>query len=123
MAQQKSKKGKGLYAVYKTENRVQINKIRKLERHCKAYPEDKACANRLAELKKRGGYVPRSKPLIPGSNQTTPKVKPNPLAGFLHYPKTAGEQLSELLGIPLPRVKTRGRKPSITHKKRKNVKA
>lgn len=117
-----SKRQKDLYSEYKVSNRVQINKIRKLERHCKAYPNDVACAARLAELKQKGGYIPRSKPLNPGSNPTTPKVRARPVQGYLHMPETAGEQLSRLLGIPLPKVRTK-QKPRIRVKKSKHVKA
>jgi len=121
MARQKSKKGKGLYAVYKTDNRAEKNKIKKLTRHCKKFPNDLLCAKRLEEIKEKG-YVARSKPLVPGSNPTIPKPKfYNPVPGYLHYPthiKTPGEQLSELLGIPVPKPR-RKFKPKITHKPRR----
>ena len=118
MAGQSSKKGKGSYAVYKADNRVEKNKIKKLTRHCKKFPNDLICAKRLEEIKEKG-YKGRSRPLIGGSNPTTPKTKfYNPIPGFLHYPKTAGEQLSELLGIPVPKQRRKS-KPKITHKPRR----
>jgi len=103
------------YQQYKLENRAQKNKIKKLQRHCKKFPNDEKCAERLAELKKKGGYNPRKKPLIPGSNPTTPKVVNR--GCFTVLPETPGEQLSRLLGIPLPKPKTRkSKKTKITHK-------
>lgn len=119
-----SKRQKEHYKTYKLVNRVQTNKIRKLERHCKNYPNDKKCAERLAELKKKGGYVPRSKPIIPGSNQTTPKPRSTPVwlipRGF-KFSQTAGEQLSTLLGIPLRLTTHKHRKPKVIVRKKKNV--
>ena len=116
-----SKKQQENYKTYQLINKVQTNKIRKLERHCKAYPKDKACAARLAELKKKGGYIPRAKPLAPRTEPTVARIRAR--EGFLHHPETAGEQLSRLLGIPLPKSRTRNKKPAISHKKRRNVKA
>jgi len=119
-----SKVQKENYKTYKLVNKVQTNKIKKLERHCKNYPKDKKCAERLAELKKNGGYVPRSKPIIPGSNPTTPNPKGTPSwavpRGFKPM-ETAGEQLSRLLGIPLKLTTRKHRKPKITVRKKKNV--
>lgn len=121
-----SKKGKGLYATYKSGNSVFKNKIKKLERHVKRFPEDEQGKINLERIKK-AGYIGRAKPLVPGSNQTTAKPKFNPSllvltgqTGHTFGPKTAGEQLSELLGRPMPRVRTK-RKPKtvITHKPRR----
>lgn len=116
-----SKRQKEHYQEYKLENRVYKNKVKKLERHCKRFPNDKESEKNLLRILK-DGYKPRSKPLVPGSNQTIPKIKVRPMPGFLHFPVTAGEQLSVLLGIPLPYKNTHKRKPKITRKKRRNVK-
>lgn len=111
MGKKASWKGKKQYASYKTENRVYKNKVKKLERHCKRFPDDEQSKKHLERVKK-DGYTGRSKPLVPGSNPTerTPKYRPIP-GYFLHYPKTPGEQLSELLGIPLPKRTPRRSKP------------
>lgn len=114
MAKKRSMKGKGSYASYKTENRVYKNKIAKLERHCKKYPNDEEGKKTLTRVKK-DGYTGRKRPLVPGSNQTIEKTKFNPIPGYLHYPRSAGEQLCEALGIkPLPPKKNF--KPVIKHK-------
>lgn len=111
------------YQNYKLQNRAEKNKIKKLERHCKKHPEDVEGKKNLERIKK-DGYTPRSKPLVPGSNQNTVSLKPQVRAGYIHYPETPGEQLSRLLGIPLPKQsKSRHRgKASVTYKKRRNVK-
>jgi hypothetical protein len=123
MARQKSSKGKGSYAEYKSDNRVFKNKVRKLERHCKSFPNDKLSQENLDKLKEKG-YTGRTRPLVPGSNPTEPSV--NTVRGIIQIghvfgPKTAGEQLSELLGIPMPKPKVykRNTKPKITHKPRR----
>jgi hypothetical protein len=124
MARKSSKKGKGSYAAYKTENRGYKNKVAKLERHCKKFPKDEEGKKSLERLHDPKNYTPRSKPINPGSNK--PQVRTysfNPVPGYLHMPKTAGEQLSELLGIPLRRTtKPRKGKAPITYKKKRNVK-
>lgn len=111
------------YKQYRLENRAQKNKIKKLERHCKRFPNDEQGKINLARIKK-DGYNPRKKPLVPGSNPTTAR---NPMKGFIHHPKpkTAGEQLAELLGRAIPRhYKPRRKKTSVSYKKkRRNVKA
>jgi len=113
-----SKLQKEHYKRYKLENRAEKNKIKKLIKHCKRFPNDKKCAERLAELKSKGGYKPRKKPLIPGSNPTEPKIIN--MGYFQELPETPGEQLSRLLGIPLPKPRTRkSRKTKITHKSKK----
>lgn len=119
MAKKSSWKGKKQYALYKSENRVYKNKLSKLERHCKQYPEDEEGKKHLERVKKNG-YKGRSKPKEPGSNQTTPKLK----LISIPYLETPGEQLSRLLGIPQPRFKRRLKKAKtpVTIKKKKNVK-
>lgn len=117
-----SKNQKAHYAAYKTENRVQKNKIKKLEVHCKTYTKDEKAAQRLKELVSKGGYKPRAKPLDPGSNPTISKKMDK---RTVEHPKTPGEQLAYLLGISLkrPRYNKQG-KASVTYKKkRKNVRA
>ena len=123
MAQQKSWKGKKQYGNYKTENRVLKNKIKKLTRHCKEFPDDEVGKENLERIKKKG-YTPRSKPLIPGSNPTIEKVRLSSKISYLFGPKTAGEQLSKLLGIPEPKYRRRAKagKTPITIKKKKSVK-
>jgi hypothetical protein len=117
------KKTKDTYAVYKTEGRALKNKIRKMERHCKRFPNDLVGKENLERIKK-GNYKPRSKPLSPGSNPTIPKIRLSNEIGHMYGPKTAGEQLSALLGIPMPQARTyKKNKPKVTHKQRRNVKA
>jgi len=112
-----SKKAKDNYTLYKNSNKVEKNKIAKLTRHCKEFPNDEVGKENLARIKK-DGYKPRSKPLSPGSNPTTPKIRLQ--VGHAFGPRTAGEQLSELLGIPIPKQRSqRKSKPTITHKPRK----
>lgn len=114
----KSNKGKGQYATYKTENRAYKNKIRKLERHAKKHPNDEENLKALERLSDPKNFKIRAKPLVPGSNQTIPKKS---YANIPHI-ETPGEQLSRLLGIPMPTVKTkRKRKPSIKVRKKKDV--
>lgn len=102
------------YQTYKIEGRALKNKIKKLERHCKRFPEDEVNKANL-EKAKNGEYKPRGRPLSPGSNQTIPKIK---FTTTTPRVKTAGEQLSELLGIPLPKPRKKF-KPVIKHKPRR----
>lgn len=123
MSTQKSWKGKGTYLVYKSDNRVMKNKIKKLEHLVKEFPHDLAVLNRLDEIKKSRTYKCRAKPLIPGSNPTIPKIKSMATLGFVHA-KTAGEQLSKLLGIPLILTTRKPkRKAKVTIRKKKYVKS
>lgn len=115
MAKKRSMRGKGSYASYKAENRVYKNKVAKLERQCKQQPNNKEAKKALERIKK-DGYKGRTRPIVPGSNPTTPK-KCIPAIEYLRA-KTPGEQLCELLGIkPLPPKKKF--KPVIKHKPRK----
>ena len=110
-----SKRQKDHYKQYQLENRVLINKIKKLIRYCKKFPNDIKCAKRLAELKKTRKYNPRKKPLIPGSNP--PRVEILNRRYSIIFPETPGEQLSRLLGIPLPKLRKRKpKKTQVTHK-------
>ena len=119
MAKKSSWKGKKQYPTYKTENRVYKNKIAKLEKHIKAYPEDEKAKEALERIKK-SGYSGRQRPHAPGSNPTI-SLKPLFLPNRHLYPRTAGEQLAELLGIKLPKPR-RKRKTRVKVKRRKNVK-
>lgn len=122
MARQSSKKGKGSYASYKTENRGYKNKLAKLERHCKKFPDDKVGKENLERLKDPKNYTPRSKPIVGKSNKPTLKTY-RFTTGEIEYPKTAGEQLSKLLGIPLRKYqRSRKSNAAIRYKKRQNVK-
>ena len=114
-----SKKGKGQYAAYKTENRAFNNKLRKFENIVKRFPNDKKAAETLERLR-NGEYKHRQRPLVPGSNQTTPKRS----HASIPYIETPGEQLSRLLGIPIPKQIRRRKKTkaAVIVKKRKNVK-
>ena len=115
---QKSYKGKKQYPAYKSENRVLKNKIKKLERHCKRFPNDEVSKANLERIKKNG-YAYKKPPREGGSNKQ-PRYN-------VHVPvhiETPGEQLSRLLGIPLPKPKRRRkRKPKVVRKKAKNVEA
>jgi hypothetical protein len=112
-----SKLQKEHYKQYKVENRAATNKINKLERPCRKFPKDETAASNLARIKKKG-YNCRKTPIVPGSNPTTPKVKFIPIGYEL--PKTAGEQLSELLGVPIPKQRRKAPiKPVVKHKPRK----
>jgi hypothetical protein len=110
-----SKKGKGTYAEYKADNRAEKNKIKKLERHCKLFPNDEIGKNNLASVLKKG-FKPRAKPLQARIFVTEPKVKRRDI--FLVQAKTAGEQLGALLNIPVPQVKEKV-KTIIKHKPRR----
>lgn len=118
----KSNKGKGSYATYKAENRAYKNKIAKLEKHIRTYPDDEKAQENLERLKDPKNFKIRSKPNNPGINKPLPKV-------YFYSPATtyicrsAGEQLSELLGIPQPKYvrKYKKKKAPVTIKKRKNV--
>ncbi len=118
MAGKKSWKGKKQYASYKTENRVHYNKIRKLERHCKDHPEDEKGKENLAKLKSGSTYTGRKAPREAGSNRTLRLISVVPP----EHIDTPAEQLSKLLGIPIPKPRVKS-KPKVTHKRRKNVKS
>ena len=105
---------------YKLLNQVENNKIKKLVRHCKKYPNDKINAMHLDRINKVG-YKCRKKPLVPGSNPTTPKIKIRVMSANYNSSKTAGEQLSKLLGIPLPNLHKKKKKTKVVIKKKKNV--
>lgn len=110
---------KDCYAVYKTENRAYNNKIKKLERHAKKHPNDMENLKTLERLSDPSKFKIRTKPLVPGSNKTIAKRRHNTIT----HVKTPGEQLSELLGIPMPKIISRRKKTkaAVTVKKRKNV--
>lgn len=114
----KSNKGKGQYATYKTENRAFNNKLRKFESIVKRFPNDKKAQETLERLRK-GEYKHRQKPLVPGSNKTIPKRR------YVSIPHvdTPGEQLSKLLGIPMPKQIRRRKKvkAAVVVKKKKDV--
>ena len=123
MAKQKSSKGKGSYAQYKTENRAYKNKIAKLEKHIRTFPDDEKAQENLKRLKDPKNFKVRTRPHNPGSNR--PEAEIHTYAPATTYIcKTAGEQLSELLGIPIPKYVRRYKKQKapVTIKKRKNVK-
>jgi hypothetical protein len=54
----KSLKDKGYYAIYKNRDQFSKNKIRKLERHLRAFPNDTAAAGVLASIRS-GSKSPR----------------------------------------------------------------
>lgn len=122
MARQKTRPANKVAAErYKLEDRSTKNKIRKLEKRIRKNPEDKGAKDALEKIKEKG-YNRRSKPLSPGSN------KPD-FVGFyisnvneVEHPKTAGEQLSELLGIPMPKPRKQRVKTKFYSKKKRNVK-
>lgn len=117
MSRQKSWKGKGTYAVYKAANRGLSNKIKKLARHCIAFPNDIVGRDNLERIKKNGCKL-RAKPLAPRKERTEPKIKF--LGEVVLGPDTPGEQLSKLLGIPMPIVRRRKKhKTVIKHKPRR----
>ena len=114
-----SNKGKGQYANYKTENRAYKNKLRRFESIVKKFPNDEKAKETLKRLQK-GEYKHKQRPLVAGSNPTTPKrshVK-------IPHVETPGEQLSRLLGIPMPKIKSRRKrtKAAVVVRKKKNVK-
>jgi hypothetical protein len=125
MAQKAKRKGnayKNGYKKYKLENKEEKNKIRQLEKHIKKFPNDKQTIDALEKIKKSGLIHDRKKPIKKGSTILTPRqvkkleekiapynrVQP-PSRGRKYFikstntnpSKTAGEQLSVLLGIPL----------------------
>ena len=108
------------YKKYKTEHREIKNKIEKLERHVKRFPEDKQAENRLEIIKKErsAAYKRRCKP------QTENPVKPQ-IKTYFHpdigNSITAGEQLAKLLGLEYSRPGKRSKKPTIHFKTKRNV--
>jgi len=117
-----SKATKERYKAYQLDNRVYKNKVKKLIRHIKNHLNDEKGEENLARIKK-DGYKGRTKPLIPGSNPTIPRVL------YLNredtgMPETVAEQLHRLLGVAIPKQSKsyRGKKPAIFHKKKRNVK-
>ena len=116
MGAQVSKRGKGTYLDYKTSNRVEKNKIKKLERHCKQFPNDEVGKKNLERVLAQGYNKPRAKPLQARQTPTIPKIKYSSV--FLEQAKTAGEQLGALLNIPVPPIKEKV-KTIIKHKPRR----
>lgn len=107
------------YKLYKLEGRALKNKIKRLTKHIKRFPKDQQAVKSLKVIEK-ANFTHRSKPRAPNP------VRPLKEVYFIHHPdlpKTAGEQLSELLGIPLRRTnyKKQGKVP-FKYKKNKNVK-
>ena len=120
MAKKSSNKGKGSYSTYKTENRGWKNKVRRLETIVRNFPNDEKAKEALEKYRKGPStYKHRQKPLVPGSNKTIPKK----IHTFFTGSETAGEQLSRLLGIPMPKQSRKRHKvkTSVTVKKKKNV--
>ena len=110
---------------YKTNNQREKNKIRKLERHCKRHPNDKEGKKNLERIKKEG--ISDKKPPRKHGINTDSVIGRNPMPGFIHYPQTqtcgitAGQQLSNLLGIPLRQGKrNKRRKRAKIHVKQKS---
>lgn len=62
MSKKKSMKGKGSYAVYKTADRFQKNRVRKLERQLKEHPNNDVLKKALELTKKGLGRKIRQKP-------------------------------------------------------------
>lgn len=60
MSKKISLKGKGSFAVYKSACKYEKNRKRRLERHLKAYPEDKVAQEALSNIKYRR-YTPNTK--------------------------------------------------------------
>lgn len=114
----KSNKGKGSYASYKAENRAYKNKLRKFESIVKRFPNDEKAKETLERLRK-GEYKHRQRPLVAGSNKTISKRS---YANIPHV-ETPGEQLSRLLGIPMPKAprKRKKTKTAVVIKKKKDV--
>jgi len=136
---------KNAYKRYQLENRVHRNKLKRLTRHIKKHPEDKQTVESLVKIKKKGYIYNRPTPVNRGSNKELtkkelkdlywkmlpgnrkqPKIRYKPRIIVLEDTSpvlTAGEQLSKLLGIPLPQKKKKF-KAKITHKpsRKKNVK-
>jgi uncharacterized membrane-anchored protein len=69
MAGKRSRKGKGSYATYSSENRALVNKKRKVAKHLAKHPKDEQTAKEVA-------YAPRKAPRTRGN---FPKQK------FYHY--------------------------------------
>lgn len=61
MATKKSLKGKNYYATYKSLSIVMTNKVKKLERHIKLYPNDEAAKKALVAIK-AGKFKVRTAP-------------------------------------------------------------
>jgi len=116
-----SKLQKEHYKQYKLIGTRLKNKIKKLQRHINRFPNDKLSAENLEKIKKKG-ITDKPRPRISGSNRPFPRI---PIVAYTEYictRKTPGEQLGELLGITLPKRKTRKyKKTKVTHKPRKNV--
>lgn len=120
MGRAKRDSKKNQHKAYQNDNRALTNKIAKTKKHIKKFPKDEKAAEFLEKLQ-LGQWKQRTKPLVPGSN------KPD-LATWLamdfsiHGPapavQTAGEQISKLLGIPLPKGRVIS-KPKIIHKKKR----
>lgn len=98
----KSRKGKGTYAVYKSDGRACKNKVLKLQRHIKAHPEDATASVALANVQKHG-YTGRKEPkrnlsrtiLITSGKDKTSAVSLNLISGRLSY---EGKVFQRLLG-------------------------
>jgi len=115
-----SKLQKEHYKQYRLENRAEKNKIKKLKKHCRKFPGDKTGAKNLARILKDGYTTSRKRPITSGPNISKYEVYNFRIGIALPEILTPGEQLSRLLGIPLPKTKTRKpKKTKVTHKVKK----
>lgn len=109
------------YQAYKLEGRQLKNKIRRMKRHIKNYPNDVQAQEALEKVQK-ADYGTRKKP------KAANPVKPKRAAFVQRYFESSqvpfGEQLAEILGIEFRRTakpKNTGKTP-VKYKKKRNVK-
>lgn len=108
------------YKRYQLDGRERKNKIKRLERHVKRFPDDKQAEKSLAEIRK-GNFNRRKKPISSNLEiHNSPIKQIYELTGDSRM--TAGEQLSKLLGIVQPYKCKQKTKAPIKYRKRKNVK-
>lgn len=86
------------FKTYKAENRFRKNKERKLEKHCKAFPNDKQAAEVLAKgvftySRKKPSKIKLNKGKV--TTAATIKFSPNSITSIL----TAKEQLEKLFKV------------------------
>ena len=120
MGRAKRDSKKNQHKAYQNDNRALTNKIAKTKKHIKKFPKDEKAAEFLERLE-RGQWKQRTKPLVPGSNKpaiVTWSALDFSIQGPAPAVQTAGEQISALLGIDLPKTRAIS-KPKITHKKKR----
>lgn len=119
MAQKRRPANDRAFKKYKINNQRYKNKIAKMIRHIKKHPNDKTAKENLKRVESN---PIKDKIVAKDKNSVRPLPISIPSFRNSEKQKTAGEQLSKLLGIPMLKIRKRS-KAKISTKRRKNVKS